>query len=1326
MTTRIVHRPARTTLPEQAPPPARLDAPPQLAAGAGGMNLLALVPMLGAATSVTVMMLFRGSSLAGIGAIMMVATVLASVVLMFSQRGKAIRQRAGIRRLYMDYVRRRRHDFEADEQQARAAAHAAHPPAGQLVEKVISDPHRLWERRRTSDDFLVARFGTGTVPRRQIDVQDSGDAVERPDAFMLSEADQLRERFSRTPNMPLTLPLGSVSDVSIVGDRETALMVCRSLLCQLAAGQSPEDLELAILSAEQDGGEQDGGAWEWAKWLPHLQDRGKLRWAASPQGMAALLRGSLDARMAALSSAARNFQRLSPDALPRLMIITDLPGRNAAPLPGLPPELPPSQLAVTKIHVLSEQQQEPDTVDLRLTVAPESLTLEVTATGQAITGSADLVPLVVAEAVARSLAPLRLSELSHEFGEHKSSRSYAEALGLDDYTADAMLRLWNTPRGADFLRVAIGEDEDGSPVHLDLKEPAQQGMGPHGLCVGATGSGKSELLRTIVLSLIASHSPKDLNMALVDYKGGATFAPFQEAPHVAGLVTNLVSDASLVDRIYSSLSGEVKRRQELLKGGGDFAHINDYRQARDRQPDNPALADPMPYLFVCIDEFGELLTARSDFIDLLLSIGRIGRSIGIHLLLASQKVETGMLRGLETYLAYRIALHTNSESESRTIIDVPDAYHLPSTPGHGILKVDTTVFKRFHAAYVSVALPSPDHEPHNEAAAALPVSTFRLDSHDSSSAAADAVPADAVVLPPAAPGPAAAVQEEADTILTSLVGFASAQPRQTPPVWLPPLPAAVSLSKTGASLDLTSAGPRLQQPRHLNPSVGILDDPARQWQGAWHLDLTARGGNLAIIGAPQSGRSTALRTVAASLALSHSVDDVNIYAVDLQGNSLAALAGLPHCSGVAGRGNRELIRRTLEEVQHLLALRQAAFDRHTVDSLPAMRALRGKGGVPELGCTDAFLLIDGFGSLGTEFPELEEVVTDVMTRGSSLGVHVLVTVRSWSEIRMSRQSLLGNRIELHISDPADSIDRRLASTLGANRPGRALTMDKTIGQFALPSLVESASADSSGRDLGELCAVLSKYATRRAAPVRVLPERVVLPPEHRPVAGGISLGIREQDAGVEELELLGSDRGAVIFGDPETGRTNLLRTAAAQLMAAHRPGELVFAVFDPRQQLQSFIPEEYLGEYAANGQRAAQLAEFVAGQVRDRLGDGSTAPVRTPRIVLLVDDYDILVATGNQPLRPLAGYLPSGADVGLHALVTGRTSGAAVIVHDPFIAGLRAAGSPVILFSGDRSEGVIANGERPLPLTTGRARILRPSRNPVMLQTFHFDAEVPQ
>lgn len=1308
MTTRLVHRPARTTIPEQPPEAAALDAPPQLAGGGGGMNLLGLVPMLGAATSVTVMMLFRGSSLAGIGALMMVATVLASVVLMFSQRGKATRQRAAKRRLYMEYLRRRRSDFEADEHAARARANVAHPPVSVLVEAVVNHPHRLWERRRTSSDFLVTRFGTGTVPRRRITIQDSGDAVERPDAFMLSEAEQLRRRFAGNPDMPLTLPLAAASEISIVGDRETALNICRSLVCHMASAQSPEDVELAIVA-----GESELADWEWAKWLPHLQDRGTVRRASSAAGLGVLLEAPMAARLAALKSAARNFQQVAADALPRLVIITDLPGQNAAALPGLTADMSPSKLAVTRIHLLTEQQQEPERVDQRLHVTPDQVTVASTATGQTVWGIADKVPPVIAESVARALAPLRLSELSHEFGEHKSSRSYAEALGLADYTAEAMLRLWQTPRGNDFLRVAIGEDEDGTPVHLDLKEPALQGMGPHGLCVGATGSGKSELLRTIVLSLIATHPPEDLTMVLVDYKGGATFAPFDKAPHVSGLVTNLVSDTSLIDRIYSSLAGEVKRRQELLKNGGDFAHINDYREARKRKPDNPALAEPLPYLFVCIDEFGELLTARADFIDLLLSIGRIGRSIGIHLLLASQKVEQGMLRGLDTYLAYRIALHTNSELESRTIIDVPDAYHLPSTPGHGILKLDTSVFKRFRAAYVSGALPSTDDDGGSSEPQAVPVHAFRLKGEAET---VTLVPAKSDIATSRSPG--AVHPADSATILSAVVGFAAGQARLTPPVWLPPLPASVSLAKSGASLDLTSSGPRLAQPRYLNPAVGILDDPGRQWQGPWHLDLSARGGNLAVLGALQSGKSSALRTIAAALALSHSVNEVNLYAVDLLGNSMSGLAGLPHCGGVAGRGNRELLRRTIEEVQALLNTRQAVFDQYKLDSLQAMRAARSQGGLTELTCTDAFLFIDGFGSLGAEFPELEDAVDDVMRRGSTLGIHVIVSARNWADVKMNRQSLLGNRIELHLADPSDSLDRRLAASIGTGRPGRALTMEKKIGHFSLPSLETHPDSDNMGQELAHVGETLQRFATTSAPPVRVLPRLVHLPENHSPRQGTFALGIREHDAGTESLDLLGADRGAIVVGDPETGRTNLLRSAMSQMMAVYKPREVAFAVFDPRQRLKDFVPDEYLGEYVTNGQRAADFAQFLADQASERLGDGKGAQVPDAKIVLVVDDYDILAATGNQPLHVLAQYLPSGADIGLHAIVTARTTGSSLLMHDNFIAGIRAAGAPVIMFSGDFSEGTVANGVRPVTLPPGRARVLRTGRQPVTIQSF--------
>ena len=234
-------------------------------------------------------------------------------------------------------------------------------------------------------------------------------------------------------------------------------------------------------------------------------------------------------------------------------------------------------------------------------------------------------------------------------------------------------------------------------VHLDIKESAQQGMGPHGLVIGATGSGKSEFLRTLVLGLAMTHSPEQLNMVLVDFKGGATFAGMSEMPHVSAVITNLANELTLVDRMQDALSGEMVRRQELLREAGNYASIRDYEKARAAGED---LA-PLPSLFIVVDEFSEMLSAKPEFIDLFVAIGRLGRSLGLHLLLASQRLEEGRLRGLESHLSYRIGLRTFSAQESRAVLGVPDAYELPAVPGLGYLKPDPTVLTRFKAAYVS-------------------------------------------------------------------------------------------------------------------------------------------------------------------------------------------------------------------------------------------------------------------------------------------------------------------------------------------------------------------------------------------------------------------------------------------------------------------------------------------------------------------------------------------------------------------------------------------------------------------------------------------------
>lgn len=254
-------------------------------------------------------------------------------------------------------------------------------------------------------------------------------------------------------------------------------------------------------------------------------------------------------------------------------------------------------------------------------------------------------------------------------------------LGTDPGRGDVTSR-WVTAGDPRMLRAPIGVDGDGQTVVLDIKESAQGGSGPHGLIVGATGSGKSELLRTLVTGLALTHSPELLSFVLIDFKGGAAFAPLQGLPHVSGLITNLADDAAMIDRVLAALMGEQQRRQRILRDAGNVDTVREYqirRAAGAAAPDGTPL-EPLPTLLIVVDEFGELLSGRPEFAELFVQIGRVGRSLGMHLLMATQRLEEGKLRGLDSHLSYRICLRTFSAAESRTVIGTTDAYKLPRSP----------------------------------------------------------------------------------------------------------------------------------------------------------------------------------------------------------------------------------------------------------------------------------------------------------------------------------------------------------------------------------------------------------------------------------------------------------------------------------------------------------------------------------------------------------------------------------------------------------------------------------------------------------------------
>lgn len=694
------------------------------------------------------------------------------------------------------------------------------------------------------------------------------------------------------------------------------------------------------------------------------------------------------------------------------------------------------------------------------------------------------------------------------------------------------------------------------------------------------------------------------------------------------MITNLENQAGLVERVHSSLAGEVKRRQQVLKDAGNVADIGQYTVLRAiERPD----LEPLPHLFVVIDEFGELITAKPDFIDLFLSIGRIGRSIGVHLLLSSQRIEGGKLKGLDTYLSYRLGLRTFSADESRTVLDTTDAFHLPPLPGFGYLKVDTSTYERFKAGYTSGAYNGPTlHKERDDEPLAQPYPTYNT-------------PQQAV----ATEEPAATKRETGPTVLSVMVGQLATAAPPVRRIWLPPLPDATTLDAAAGPLQAGTDGLRLA---HSDGAVriplGILDDPARQWQRPWLLDLTLAGGHVAIIGGPQSGKTTLLRTLTLSLALTHTPYDIAIYGLDLVGGGLSALADLPHVGGIAGRADHERAARTVAEVRTMLTQREELFREHGIDSIDQLRHLRANGRLPELGATDIVLLIDGFGTLRDEFADLDDAVADLLKRGSGYGIHVVAGMLRWNDVRIATQSMFGTRIELRLNDPADStIDRKLSETLSPDNPGRALTDGKLFTQVALPRIDNRPSTGDLGPSLERTARTIrASWHGELAPPVRVLPTRLPSAKLPSPAAEPtkIPLGVDQDALAPALLDLFGTDQHLLILGDNECGKTNLLKLIATQLVERYGDKELVFGIFDPRRGLRGAIPEPYRGGYAHNAKLAAALSAGIATELEKRLPETADpdAPLTTeptftgPRIVILVDDYDILTAAGQQPLTP--------------------------------------------------------------------------------------------
>ncbi|MFD1080644.1 type VII secretion protein EccCa [Micromonospora andamanensis] len=1294
MSTVVIRRPTRRPAPEIPVGDLPMPAPPEIPAATGTRwhQLLMVLPLLGGTVAMAMMFGRGGGAYAyvvggmfGLSSLAMLATSWGS-----ASGNPTKSEMMAARREYLRHLATLRRQVRQTAARQRTGLCYRHPDPSLLWSTVHS--HRVWERRTTDPDFAVVRVAVGPQTLATPLVPPVTRPLEELEPMTAGALRRFLDAYSVVPDLPVALSLRSFARVFVraapggATGSPAAQALARAILTQLAVFHAPDDLLVAICA-----GPERRDLWEWVKWLPHAQHPTRTD-ALGPVRLVVSSAVELERLLDRLLASRSRFSPTGPATDgPHLVIVLD-----GGDLTGATELVGDGGIdAVTVVDLDTPPPRLLDRFTLLLEVRNGRLHSH-SSDGPAEVGTPDALEVAEAEAVARRMAPLRLAAARGAEPAPGAEPGLPDLLGIGEPAGFTAEQGWIPRSARDRLRVPIGVGVDGGAVEVDLKESAQGGMGPHGLLIGATGSGKSELLRTLVLGLAATHSAEQLNFVLVDFKGGATFAPFDRLPHTAAVITNLADALPLVDRMVDAINGELVRRQELLRRAGNFASLRDYERARAA---GSPLA-PLPSLLLICDEFSELLSAKPDFIDLFVQIGRLGRSLGVHLLLASQRLEEGRLRGLDTHLSYRIGLRTFSSLESRTVLGVPDAHLLPPAPGHGYLRFGTEPLLRFKTAYVSG--PVRRRLPAADAAGAERPRLLTFSTHLTP-----------VPQPPAPP----TVEDEADatdTLLRLLVDRLAGQGAPAHQVWLPPLDAPPALDelvgplKLDPARGLTSGNPELHGA--LQVPVAVVDRPYEQRRDLLWLALDGAAGHVAVVGGTQSGKSTALRTLICALALTHTPAEAQVYCLDFGGGGLASVRDLPHVGGVTGRADPTGVRRTVGEMSTLLAERERRFADLGVESVADWRRRRADGtdacGSDLFG--DVFLVVDGWTTLRAEYDDLEPLITDLATRGLSYGVHVVATAVRWLDFRPAIRDLFGSRLELRLGDPADSlVARRAAAHVPEQTPGRGITSESLHFITALPRTTDT--------DTATLVKQVSDAWPGPVAPrVRLLPAVLPYADLDLDATTGLRIPVGVAEADLRPVVLdFGTEPHLVVYGDAESGKSSFLRALATSIVARFTPEQARVIMVDYRRSLLGTITTEHLIGYGTAAAHAAELVESAAGYLQDRTPGPQVSPTELrerswwsgPELFVLVDDYDLVASGPANPLRALEEHLPHARDVGLHLVLARRSGGAARAQYEPLVQRLRELSTSGLVMSGSPDEGALVGPVRPGPLPPGRGRL---------------------
>ncbi|GAA0303957.1 S-DNA-T family DNA segregation ATPase FtsK/SpoIIIE [Gracilibacillus halotolerans] len=966
----------------------------------------------------------------GIYIIVMLAMTVTTVIFSVTSYIKSVKKyKADMihrEKTYLAYIQRKTKELHEAIEEQRHALTYHYPDVEEIREMVLTINARIYEKTRYHHDFLTFRAGLGTVDT-SFEIEFREEEYSQEEDELIDAAKELRSFFNELENVPVITSLTN-GPLGFIGQRELVREQLQLLVMQIALFHSYHDVQFINIFPEEE--KED---WNWMRWLPHaslqeLNVRGFVYHERSRDQVLHSMYQVLKERKQHLEEKGNRNEKIffSPHYV---ILITE----EKLIIDHIIMEFfneDPSELGVSLVFVQDVMQSLPEHVRTVVDIRDSKSGNIILEKGELVNKrfTPDHFPVHFnKEDISRGLAPLHhLQSLKNSIPE---SVTFLEMYNVEKVENLQIASRWAQNETYKTMAVPLGLRGKDDIVQLNLHEKAH---GPHGLVAGTTGSGKSEIIQSYILSLAVNFHPYEVAFLLIDYKGGGMANLFKELPHLLGTITNL--DRTQAMRALASIKAELQKRQRLF-GEHDVNHINQYQKLYKQGK----VSEAMPHLFLISDEFAELKSEQPDFMKELVSTARIGRSLGIHLILATQKPSGVVDDQIWSNSKFKLALKVQNASDSNEVLKTPDAAEI-TLPGRAYLQVgNNEIYELFQSAW-SGADYVPDKNEHEYVDTTI-YAINELGQYDILSEDLSGLDKKEEV---------ESVPTELDAVIQHIHDYAqTAQIEPLPRPWLPPLPEQIFLS----NIHPVSFKEAWQQPKeHLQTTIGLLDQPELQEQNPLTLDLT-EDGHIVTFASPQYGKSTFLQSLVMDLTRQHHPGHLHVYLLDFGTNGLLPLKGLPHVADTILLDELEKMGKWIRIITNVVKERKRKLSKYSAADIEMYEKISGET-VPNI-----LIVIDNYDSVReADFSdELERIITQIAREGASIGIHLAISAGRQTAMRMPLLSNIKLQMALYLIDESEARSIVGKTDITAEElPGRGLMKleEPTLLQIALPAVGE--------------------------------------------------------------------------------------------------------------------------------------------------------------------------------------------------------------------------------------------------------------------------------